>query len=303
LIETSQPLVIAVILNTSRKDDTLACLQSLAQQDYPNLRLVVLDNTSTDGSVQAIGSAYPQVQIIALRENLGYAGNNNVGISAALEQGADWVFVLNEDIVLAPNVVSCLMLEARIHPQTGILGPLVYHFDPPTVIQTAGGVMTANWDAVHTGQNQPDTGQFAQPRRVDWISGCAILVRAEVIRQNGMIDPRFFYYWEETEWCVRIARAGWEVWAVPAAHIWHKGVQINYQPGPNVTYYATRNRLLLLSTHHAPIRAWIYALFNLIRTLGAWTILPRWKNHRAHRDALWQGFWDFVCRRWGIRSQ
>ena len=104
-----QPLVISVILNTNRREDTLECLTSLAQSSYPNQRTIVLDNHSIDGSVQTIRAAFPAAQIIELTENLGYAGNNNVGIQAALLQGADWVFVLNEDTILDPDCISLLV--------------------------------------------------------------------------------------------------------------------------------------------------------------------------------------------------
>ncbi len=294
-----QPKVITVILNTNRRDDTLACLASLAKSTYPNRHTIVLDNASTDGSVAAIRQAFPAVEIIELQENLGYAGNNNVGIRAAMAQNADWVFVLNEDTILAPNCLSELVAVGESSPQIGIVGPMVYHHNEPNVIQSAGGRLNRRWEGSHIAQNQPDTGQFVAPHRVDWISGCAILVRRAVIEQVGMIDERFFYYWEETEWCVRAAAAGWEIWHMPAAKLWHKGVQRDYQPKPSVTYYSTRNRLLLLAKHHAPLAVWLAAWAQIGRTLASWTLKPKWRNMRGHRDAMWRGMLDFLRHRWG----
>lgn len=298
------PKIISVILNTNRRDDTLACLDSLYANHYPNLAVIVLDNASTDGSSQAICEKFPQVQIINLTENLGYAGNNNVGIQAALDQHADWVFVMNEDIILAPDVLVNLIAAVKDQPETGIIGPMVYHADEPNVIQSAGGFLSKKrWDAVHRGFNEKDEGQYAAREYVDWISGCAIMVKRDAIIQAGLIDQRFFYYWEETEWCARIARLGWRVLFVPQAKIWHKGVQREYNPSPNVTYYAVRNRLLLLQKHHAPPRVWIRTITFYLRTLLAWTIKPKWKFKKDHRKALWQGMIDFLFKRWGKRSQ
>lgn len=296
------PLVGAVILNTNRKEDTLACLESLQQSDYSNLVIIVLDNACTDGSSDAIKQRYPAVSIIPLAENKGYAGNNNVGIQAALDMGCEWVFVLNEDITLAPDAISHLIQFGVSNLSCGILGPLVFHYDEPNVIQSAGGRLTSHWRACHIGQNEPDSGQFSMPAKVDWISGCAILVRASVIRQIGDLDDRFFYYWEETEWCFRASRAGWQIWLVPQAKIWHKGVQRNYKPSPNVTYYATRNRLMMLAKHHAPLAAWWDAHISAFRTWLSWTIRKKWRHQRLHRDALCQGFRDFYIRRWGMRQ-
>jgi hypothetical protein len=136
---------------------------------------------------------------------------------------------------------------------------------------------------------------------VDWVSGCALLARREMIEQVGVLDERFFYYWEETEWCLRARRSGWLVVAVPGARIWHKGVQRDYRPGPDVTYYSTRNRLLMLGKHRAPMGAWLSASADLARTLLAWTLKPKWREMRRHRDAMWQGMMDFLRRRWGMR--
>jgi len=299
----AQPLVICVILNTNRREDTLACLRSLQQQEYARLGVIVLDNACSDGSNEAIRAEFPQVEILTLAENRGYAGNNNIGIAAALERGAEWVLVLNEDIVMAPRALERLVEAAQSEARIGIAGPMVYHHDEPTVIQSAGGIVDGRWRAAHAGQNQRDCAQFGEMRQVDWVSGCAMLVRRAVIEQVGSLDARFFYYWEETEWCLRARRAGWRVAFVPAARIWHKGVRRDYQPGPNVTYYATRNRLLMMATHHAPLAAWLTAAAEFGRTLLSWSVRPKWRSMNAHRAALWQGLTDFSRRRWGRRLE
>jgi GT2 family glycosyltransferase len=293
------PLVVTIILNSNRKADTLECLASLEKQDYRNHRIIVLDNHSTDGSVSAIQSAFPPVQIIELKENRGYAGNNNVGIEAAMEQGADWIFVVNEDTVFAPDCFSKLIEAGKLDPSIGILGPMVYHHDEPNVIQSAGGVLGKNWLGMHAGMNEEDQGQYPHPRTVEWLTGCAILVRREVIAQVGMIDERFFIYSEEKEWCIRAAKAGWKLVHVPAAKVWHKGVQRNYQPHPSFTYYSTRNHLLMLSKHRAPLLAWAAAIFQTIRTLTSWTIKPKWRHKREHRNAMWKGLLDYFRQQWG----
>ena len=119
--------VVSVILNTSRREDTLECLASLAKCSYENHTVIVLDNASTDGSADAIRSQYPDVRVVALSQNFGYAGNNNVGIEVAIAGGADWIFVLNEDTILAPECLSHLVAAGERDPRIGIVGPMVYH--------------------------------------------------------------------------------------------------------------------------------------------------------------------------------
>ena len=301
-MDSSLPLVVTVILNTNRKVDTLEALQSLSENTYPGHHIIVLDNASTDGSVTAIQQSFPQAQVIELVQNLGYAGNNNVGIQAAIDAGADWVLVLNEDTILAPDCIARLVEVGESNPRIGIVGPMVYHFNEPNVIQSAGGMMSPTWVSYHLSQNEVDTGKYTVPHEVDWISGCAIMVRRAAIEQAGMIDERFFYYWEETEWCLRVRKAGWKIFNNPQAHLWHKGVQRDYRPGPNVTYYSTRNRLLMLSKHHAPLSIRFATWLEFLRRLISWTIKPRWRDMRLHRDALWQGMVDYLHQRWGMRS-
>jgi GT2 family glycosyltransferase len=300
---SSYPLIVTVILNTNRRDDTLSALASLAKNSYPNKQFIVLDNSSMDGSIDAIRQQFPFVQIIQLEENMGYAGNNNAGINAALDQGADWIFVLNEDTILAEDCLESLIDIGQSDPGIGILGPMIYHHDEPHIIQSAGGQLGPYWQSIHIGQDDLDQGQYTCPNTVDWISGCAILVRREVIKMIGSLDARFFYYWEETEWCMRARKAGWKIVNVPQAKLWHKGVQRNYEPGPNVTYYNTRNKLLMMATHHAPVNVWVVTWIQIVRTLLSWSTLPKWRSKREHRNAMWQGILDFFAHRWGMRTE
>ena len=298
----TEPQVVSVILNSNRRDDTLACLESLANSTYAAQTTLVVDNATTDGSVEAIRAAFPETHLLLLAENHGFAGNNNAGIDWALDRGADWVFVLNEDTVLAPDCVARLVEIGESDARVGIVGPMIYHFDEPDVIQTAGGVLGADWSAGLLGHNERDLGQYGAPRPVEWISGCAMLVRRDLIKQVGLLDERFFIYWEEIDWCLRASRAGWRLVHVPQAKLWHKGVQRDYKPKPSVTYYTTRNRFLLLAKNRAPLSTWLVASASTLRTLSSWSLKPKWRAMRPHRDAMLQGLWDFARQRWGMRA-
>jgi len=296
-------LLYIVLLSNNRHEDTLACLASLFQNNYRNFQVIVLDNGSVDGSVDEIRKRYAQVQIVLLTENLGYAGNNNIGVQMALEQGAEWILILNDDTVLDATCLTKLMETVIADPKIGIAGPMVYHFAEPEVIQSAGGMLGKYWNSFHLGQNELDRGQFPAPHPVEWISGCAILVQRAVIEQVGMLDANYFLYWEETEWCVRASRAGWKIVHIPQARLWHKGVQRHYQPKPYVTYYITRNHLFTLAKHKAPLMVWIYTFVQIIRTLVSWTLRPRWRFKREHRNAMWRGLVDFLQHRQGPMPQ
>lgn len=296
------PTIVTVVLNTSRKDDTLQCLASLAAQTVRDInQVIVLDNGSVDGSIDAIGRSFPDVQIAPIHRDAGYAGNNNVGIRRALACRPEWIFILNEDTVLDRECLAQMLAAAKEDATIGIVGPLVLHHDEVDVIQSAGGQLTRYWESRHIAANQPHRAAIARVTEVDWVSGCALLVRRAVVEQVGMLDERFYYYWEETEWCVRAKKAGWRIVNAPAARLWHKGVRRDYRPGANVSYYNTRNRLLLLSIHHPPMRVWLVVWFQTARTLLSLSIRPKWRKLHAHRDAMWQGVVDFLAGRSGIR--
>jgi len=128
------PLVFIIVLNWNGKDDTLECLGSLQQLDYPNFETVVVDNGSTDGSEDVIRSAFPSVNFIQTGRNLGYAGGNNVGIKHALSHGADYVWLLNNDTTVDPNALTALVETAQADPKIAVVGSKIFYYDQPDVI-------------------------------------------------------------------------------------------------------------------------------------------------------------------------
>jgi hypothetical protein len=300
---SDEPHVACLILNYTRPAATLACLASLAAGDYGNYRAIVLDAGPDDALVAPLQAQYPQATRLRLTENGGYAGNNNAGLRHVLAGPDEWVMLLNDDTTLAPDCLRRLVTEGERQPDIGLVGPTVYHASEPRVIQSAGGQLGPDWSARHRGQDQPDTGQFTAPQRVAWLSGCALLVRRAVLEQVGLLDERYFMYCEEIDWCLRAQKAGWQVVHVPAAGAWHAGVQRSYRPSPAVTYYSARNRWLLLATHQGPLAARVRAATSMLRTLLSWSVRPKWRPLRAHRDALGRALMDAARHRWGARLQ
>ena len=292
------PRIVAVVLNTNRREDTLACLGALAHSTYPNVGVMVLDNGSNDGSPEAIRAQFPAVQVVPLAENLGYAGNNNVGIKLAVAQGADWVFVLNEDTLVEPECLTHLIEAAERDPRLGVLGPMVYTFDAEPRISSAGGrVRWAIADAVNEGMGELDSGQYPA-RAVDFINGCGLLVARAALQKAGYLDDSFFIYFEETDWCVRIQRAGFGIWFEPAARMRHKAPIHHSNFGPSTLYYVTRNRLRFFA-RHTPWPLWPVAMY---RALAG--ILRGIRNHQRqgrpeHARATQWAVRHALQRRWG----
>jgi GT2 family glycosyltransferase len=305
---TPAPLVTIIVLNWNGKQDTLACLESLQQLSYPNSQVLVVDNGSSDGSAAAIRARFPHWPLIEIKENLGFAGGNNVGLRYALEQGADYVLLLNNDTLVAPDFVDCLVQAVESDPSIGVAGPTIYYHQQADRIWSAGGAI--DWRRGQTRMlelNKPDNGQLgAMPRPVDFVTGCALLARRETLEQAGLLDERFFVYYEETEWCIRAQRAGFRIVHVPRAKIWHKIPLDARDSSPAVHYYMTRNRLLFLKATRASWRTWGYVLWAELRQLISWSVKPRWRGKRLKRQMTLQAFRDALRGRWGAlegRSQ
>jgi GT2 family glycosyltransferase len=290
----------AVIVNFGRRAEVLDVLRSLSQSSTPVEHVFVLNYGLPESVQDEQRAAYPGVHATTLSVNRGYAGNNNLGIHAALQSGADWVLVLNDDVELDARCIELLLAAGATDPRIGMIGPRLYHYDEPDVIQSDGGLFDASWRAAHAAQNERDYGTPMLPSDMAWLSGCVLLVRRALIEQTGMLDERFFLYWEEVEWCRRAIREGWRIVHEPAARAWHKGVQRNYRPRPEVSYYMTRNRLLLLSLHRAPLRAWITAWGETAHAqIGS--LLHR--RAPENRRMAWRGLCDFLRGRFGPLSQ
>lgn len=211
------------MLNWNGRELVLACLASLAQSRYGNILLVVVDNASTDGSVGAVRAQYPNVEVIENEANLRWAGGNNVGIHHGLEQGADYILLLNNDTEVEPDMITRLVEAAEADPSIGLLAPKIYYHAQRDLIWYAGG-RASLWRGLfwHVGIRQQDRGQFDRSGPIDYITGCAMLIRREVAREVGDIDTVFFAYGEDVDYSFRVKAAGFGLAMVPGARMWHK---------------------------------------------------------------------------------
>lgn len=264
------PFICIVVLNWNGGEITSDCLASLRLLDYPRFRQIVVDNGSTDGSAERIAERFPEALLIRSPVNLGFDGGNNVGMRAALREGADAVMLLNNDTVVCPHMLRYLVDASRSLPHAGILGPKIYYHDPPDVFWWAGcrsSLSKTGWLLNYTqeGKGQRDTGQFDELRRIDAVIGCAMYIRREVLLAVGLLDERFFIYHEEYDFCSRADRAGWHSYFVPTAKVWHKvSMSMGGMFSPSLYYLWTRN-WLLLSRKHFPHRLWPFIYYAYLK--------------------------------------
>lgn len=226
-------------------------MASIQQLDYPNYQVFVVDNGSSDDSVIAIGEHYPNVEIIQTGRNLGYAGGNNAGIRRALDEGADFILMLNNDTVVDTKLLSHFAQAACNVEHGSILGAKIYFYSQPDILWFAGGRWNGmKRDFEHIGHGQTDSPALSQPIEVDYITGCALFASATTFKEVGLLDERFFLSYEETDWCYRAKAQGHKCIMVPNARLWHKiSVSFGGADTPLFDYFMVRNRLLWASKH------------------------------------------------------
>ena len=212
------PTVFVVVLSWNRRDTVLRCLAELGAIRYTNFRVLIVDNASDDGTPDAVALQFPDVEVLRSRQNVGYAGGVNIGMRHALENGAEFVWLLNDDATVPPETLQRLVDAARESVDIGALTPIVYYEDERTRIQVRGTFVdrrSAKVRSVDPDGEQPGLDQAPV------LSGAAMLIRATAIRRVGMMDERLFAYWEDFDYSMRLGLAGFQLKVVTAAPIFH----------------------------------------------------------------------------------
>lgn len=302
-----------VILNWNGKKDTIACLESIAQAN-----VIVVDNGSTDDSVKVIKEQFPWVTLIETGQNLGYAGGNNVGIEYALKNGADLVLLLNNDTIVDPKLLETLDSYAKSHPEIGIFGARPLRFYDPEKLDHLGGKWNeekGEFDLI--GLQEKSDFQFTG--ELDYVCGCSVLIRKQVFEKIGLLEPAFFLFWEEADFCMRAKKAKFGIGICDQAQLWHK-VSASFVGGkPHVAYFWWRNRFLWIKRNLSrkdqrrvfwkiliPQIAHLYKLrilksleLQLLKFIGSKKDLKeKEKKLSQYRASIW-GFEDYIKNRFG----
>ncbi|MCL5996869.1 MAG: glycosyltransferase family 2 protein [Chloroflexi bacterium] len=282
-----------IILHWNSPDDTKGCIESMLALTGVSYQVIVVNN-NPQYDAQWMQDRYARIKLLTTGKNLGYAGGNNAGIRYALDHGCDYVWLVNDDIVAAPDSLAALMTVARSEPEAGFLGPKVYLREEPDHFLSAGVMLGPDVQPQHRGLGERDHGQFESVVDVDYVTGCAMLVSQRAIEAVGMFDEEFFAYHEDTEWCFRGRRAGFKVLFVPGAKAWHPDTRRRDVDSPLVTYYITRNSLLFARKQQLGGPTLVRLLSGYTRTLLSWSIRPKWHHKQRQRNALARAIVDYA---------
>ena len=296
------PRLFTVVLNWNGLEDLMECLRSLKVSKYYN-EVIVVDNGSTDGSVAAIAQKFPDFAVIETGKNIGF-GANNIGISRALQAGADYVLLLNNDTWVDPECFSRLLQVAEENPQAGILSPRICYYSEPAMIWYDGGKLekvNGFWKHQHINEDAHVGCVSDEIREVDYICGCAMLIRRSVIEHIGGLNSRFFMYWEDGEFSLRARNAGFQLLHVPSAIVLHKvSRSTGGSESPDVLYYMERNRYFF-SAPSMGMRYFRGLLRAQVRRC-LWSYHDLMKNRKNDQAlAVAEAGWDSLIGRLGKR--
>tara|TARA_B110000196_G_C21147586_1_gene667540 strand:- start:248 stop:1090 length:843 start_codon:yes stop_codon:yes gene_type:complete len=215
-------LVNIFVLNWNGKKIILDCLHSLDKVTYSNVNIVLIDNGSTDGSVNLIKKEFPNIEIIQLKENLGYAGGNNYGFKNVKIQSEYSIFI-NNDTLVSTNFINPLIEPLKNDTSIIQTAPKIFYADDPNLLWFAGGYINLFFGWIrHRGIRKIDKGQYNNRTLIDYATGCCICMRTKDFKLFKMFDESFSMYGEDVDLSIRVRKAGGKIMYIPESNIWHK---------------------------------------------------------------------------------
>ena len=293
------PHLVVVILHWGAPATTARCLRSLREASWPGRPTVlIVDNSGCLDEDSAEAARPLSVEIIRLERNLGFCDGCTLGMTLAMEKGADWVLLLNNDVVVAPNFIDPLLTAARGIEDAGLLSPQILHLDRPETAWYRGGAFSL-WTGIPVQGHRRRAVPVDRPLQdVDYATGCAMLIRLDVIRRIGSFDAQFFAYCEDLDLSIRARQAGFRVLFVPESVVYHDAADEPHRGSLRV-YYSTRNLLEVMRKHAEWYRWFTFGANFFVRWVGFFAILALVRGQPRQLMALAKGMMDFSRRRFG----
>jgi len=250
-----KPLISIISINYNSLEVTCEMLDSVRENSYKNVEIIVVDNASKKCPESFLNEHYPEAKVIISKENLGFAGGNNLGIK---ESKGEYFFFLNNDAVLTNGALEQMLELFDTNKKLGVVSPKICYFkndltQNEDLIQYAGTTFVHPVTARNRtiGEKELDKNQFTTAAETAYAHGCAMLVKEEVLTKVGMMPEDFFLYYEELDWCEQIRKAGFEIYVEPNAKVYHKESYSVQKISALKTYYINRNRILFMRRHRS----------------------------------------------------
>lgn len=299
----SEKKLAIVLVNWNSFELTRDTLLSLQKTNYQQYDCIVVDNGSVDDSAQQLAAAFPAMILLKAGENKGFTGGNNIGMQFALDKGYEYIMMLNNDVEVDENFLAPLIEKLDADQNIAAVQPLIYFHHNKNLVWNAGSTYNTLLGICTTpnyNQNDPKHALVGKSKKIDWITGCAMMLRASVLQQIGLLKEGFFIYYEDVDLSFRIKEAGYGLAYVPNSIIYHiAGMSHKTKEkgkegfvSPKVHFLNARNRIWFLKEHTpwwALPSVWLFQVFYFF-TIGFYFIFrARWQKWLAWNKGIWQG--------------
>jgi GT2 family glycosyltransferase len=289
-------------VNWNSYEVTAVCIDSLRNISYPNARVIVVDNASIDDSARKLKTEYPEIKLLLNSVNTGFTGGNNTGIQWALDWSFDLIMLLNNDTVVTPGFADRLVETYQKDDNIGVVQPKILFNKRRDLIWNAGSTYNSFFCYFGTkGFMKADLGQYNEVKEIPWVTGCCFLLSTDIVRKVGLLDEKFFMYFEDSDWSFKIRELGYRLLYQPASIIYHEaGMSEKNQDehgegnvSPFTRYVGVRNHLYFIKRHvkgFNTIGAWTYQILRLLAFFFYFLFRGRFKKLKAvltgFRDGL-----------------
>lgn len=281
------PLIYIILVNYNNYEDTLECVKSLKNCTYKNYNIIVVDNASNNASINELRKYKNEYILIEAKENLGFSAGNNVGIKFAINHGADYILLINNDTVVDKGFLEPLISVVESDSEIGIMSGQIYYYDYSNLLWFDGGYINS-WkgQAYHKNIKKENDSSLPILEEVDFLTGCFMFMPVKVIESVGGLDEDYFLYYEDTDFCSKVRKHGYKLILNRSSKIYHKISKSTSENSDLYLYYNTRNRLIFVQRNIDNVNEYISYMYILI------SIIYKWIKYR--NVFLFKGLKDFL---------
>ena len=261
--------VAIIIVNWKQYELTKSCLSTLKSSKFNDFQIILIDNESNQKDLNDLKNQFDQVKTFTSEKNLGFTGANNIGINYAIKNQFEYVMLLNNDTEIDKNFINPLLKAFQKYKKLGAVQPVIMNFYQNKKVWNAGGNLNKFFGY---------TSVIKKPkyinRKIDWITGCCILIKTVVIKKVGLLDENFFAYYEDVDWSIRIKKAGYDLAVVKSSLIYHHGSKASKNESsegtlsPFVHYLNIRNHIFLLRKNKDIFNSFGILVFQFFKILS-----------------------------------
>ena len=273
-MKINKPSIAVILVNWKKYNLTSNCINSLNKSNYKNFKIILVDNEYSEKSIIELKNKYKELLVFKEKNNLGFAGGNNIGIRYALENDYDYIMLLNNDTEVKENFILPLVERIEKDHFLGAVQPLILNFSNKSIIWNAGGKLNKFLGLTSTRLNNNKlNSSIVFDDYTDWISGCCILIKSEILTKVGLLDEKFFNYYEDVDWSLRMKNLGYDLGFVKESIIYHHGSSSSKNKkntggliSSKIHYFNIRNHILLLKKHKNLFNFFGIVFFQIIKT-------------------------------------